>query len=315
MFACGIKLDYGGSRGWNGELVYQIGSWRVFDQGLVSSEVLKWRCAMAACIKITGILSFLLAVLFGVIISDAAPFAEGTNFVSDHSAQGELIACRGKNTSTISGKGKAWEETCRSVFLPRHHASDRILSFHQDVVWGELGKQSQLAIDESFGCTSESGAMTLNTSSNCIFIGAPWLKAVTDIPTISDTFQSLFEFELSEPGRKRIEPSEEILSYENPGMSPSIGVMVSDELDFSKVTNLDIPKQLLGTRTVELKTFVYSNNDYKIEASDTMTRFIPISMRNMRGVEIGDLVSLLLLLLLLPDYRKLKIYFRRAISN
>ncbi len=260
-----------------------------------------------------------LTLVVWTVTGYGAPLVEREGLAFNHTPLVALGSCKDVDMSSYSNKNGSWQKNCRLALLTNERSISSLSSFHYDLVWGDRFNHSQLTVDESVQCFAESKFMVLNTRKNCILMGAPWLHDVTDIPTTAHTFQSLFEFELSDSGRRRLESNEVISSYRSQGHSVYSRARVLDELGFANFTSMNTTMRLLGDNAEEFRNIMFTDNNYKIEASDTITRFIPISTRPIRRLEFGDMISILLLVLLLPDYRRLggflgSVFVRRSLK-
>ena len=273
---------------------------------------------MTAFMCRSGMLSIILMVSYWTLTGYAAPLVDREGIASGQTPPVALDACKDLELSTFASKNGSWRKNCRLALLTNERSVSSLQAFHYDLFWGDRFNLLQMTAEESVQCFADSKVMAFNARKNCILMGAPWLHAVTDIPTTADTFQSLFEFQLSDPERKRLESSEVISSFRSQWYSGYPGARGSDELRFANFSSMNSNMRLLGNNGKEFRNIMFSDNDYKIEASDTITRFIPISTRPIRKLEFGDMISVLLLVLLLPDYRKLgrflgRVFVRRSL--
>ena len=261
---------------------------------------------MNAFINKSGLLSIMLVVLAGTLTGHAAPLAEREGIANGKTSHEVFDACKDIGTSANSNKIVSWQEMCRSTLLPTNHLGSSYSSFHHDLLVGDIAHQVQIKSDESVKCLGESRASSAVPGNNCISIGVPGVISLAGTPMISDSFQSLYEFELPEFESQWRDSRKVFLPYKGrvyPIYSENI---VTDQNRFSRDAGVPLNMQLLALQREESKNLSFWDYDYQIEVSDTLTRFIPKSNLVSRSVEMGDLIPVLLLGLLLPDYRKLR---------
>jgi len=124
---------------------------------------------------------------------------------------------------------------------------------------------------------------------------------------VPGTFQSLYEFELPEQKFQRETVGGMQVSYSGQQLTRYRGPVGSDWSAISTGSTMAPLMQLLLSLFPEpgLRNLGVTEAGYQLEVSDTMTRFLPKLPIPTRRVELGDLIPFLLLLFLLPDYKKL----------
>ena len=255
-----------------------------------------------------GLLSIILVLLTGTLTGYAAPLAEGEGIATNHTSHGALDACRDVGTPTNSNKMVSWQEMCRPTLLINDHLRSSLPSFHRDLLVGDMSQNAQVNSFSSVHCFAESRTGTSAPGNNCISIGLPGVISLAGTPMISDTFQSLYVFELPEFEFQGRESSEVVLPYKRRTHSRYSENIVADQNVYSLDGDVAPNIQLLALQREEFRKLVFWDYDYQIEVSNTLTRFIPKNL-STRNLDVGDLIAVLLLALLLPDYRKLRLFW------
>ena len=70
--------------------------------------------------------------------------------------------------------------------------------------------------------------------------------------------------------------------------------------------------EFLGIQPPNTRDLTFADSTYLVEVSDTLTRFIPAASLATKNIEFRDILVLVFLLLLLPDYKKWRNLFGSA---
>ena len=255
----------------------------------------------------SGLLRILL-VLFGALAGYAAPLPDREGTTTNQATHEVFSACKDMAISAYAVKMVPWQETCRPTLSTHARSEVGFQHYHPDFVWGDMFSQSQLT-DDSLQCLSNTSTGKSDLKKICNIMGMPWINTVTGIPTLSETFQSLYEFDLPEREFQKDAVSGLALSYQSRQFLTYGGTVSSDWSRILAASNMSSSMQLLPLQDQNLRNLAFWDSGYQLEVSDTVTRFIPKLAIHTRSLELGDLVALLLFLLLLPDYKKLRSLF------
>lgn len=254
----------------------------------------------------SGLLSIILVVVES-LTALAAPLAQGEGIRTGQTRPEAFRACKNIEISTYAVTMDSWEEVCRPTLSTNTRSEVGLRLYHSAVVWGDTFSHAQLKVDDSTPCLSRTKSGLSDLKYVCRAVGMPWINSVAGISTISETLQSLYEFVLPEEEFQKETFRGMELSYAGKQFLRYRGTVLSDRSEISTVPQMATIMQLLLSLFPEqgLRNLGLSESSYQIEVYDTLTRFIPILSTQTRRVELGDLLPLLLLLLLLPNYKQL----------
>jgi len=253
----------------------------------------------------SGLLSIILVLLSGTLTGYAAPLAEREGRIPSHPLHEVIDVCKDLGTPANSNKMVLWQKMCRPTLLTNDPSGLSLPSFHHDLLMGGMFLQAKVKLDESIHCFADSKAGAIGPSNNCISIGAPEGSSLAGSPMIADTGQSLYEFKLPDLEFQGGESTEAVLPYRGSPYQKFSESIITDQDGFTQDAGITPNMQLLELQREEFGKLVFWDYDYQIEVSDTLTRFIPKNL-STRNFDVGDLIAVLLLALLLPDYKKLR---------
>lgn len=302
----GTDLEYCGSGGWQLEMVLQIEPNCCIVLVSFFVKCTTRRCPVKTFIWRSGLLSITLVVLFGSLPAYGAPLAEQMELISSHTPSGIFEGCKDIGETVNFSKVAFWQENCRPTQLKEDRSLAKPRNFHHDLLSGDMVYPRNVKYDKSINCFGESMLGASGMVNNCISNGGFGVISLTNTPILSETIQSLYEFELPHMESRGRKSSEVVLAYNGSPHPRHLDSIVTDLNGFIQDGSVTPNVQLQALQQKEFKQLVFWEYDYQIQVLDTVTRFIPKTL-SIRNVEIGDLLALLLLLLLLPDYKRFRI--------